>query len=762
MKKLTAMLSVLAISFLCVIFLTNVGHTDFGFGGGGSKGGAIQTDHLNFQFTDEECYVENTVDDTTVAETAFVAFNMWLSDTTNSNYLERMEVVFTYDTVNFTFRGFEGTTWVGDAFFDTLVDGKFRLRYETSDTTNYAPSSPTTYGTLKFTAKCQPEGSGTTLDFERPSSCFLEFHASSPHDTTKWESTSLDTGSVTIKDDYAANFRIPEYTSDCDITGNTITIPVYGTTNFRVYTAKQKIIYDTLRLQYDSTIFTSIWTPGLPASAVKSLDTIIIKYYGVYFGLPEIDNTPLCSLFFTSTYDTASGPWDGDTTHLEFDTTDDYTYAFYASVEGCMDILPEITYNTEENDGNVSFAANQAELVLINDCQDCDKIISNPTDYATVMLKMTNNFDAGSSPYNIVAEFQLGPNLNYGGWGTSYLGSFGDSWSSQEGILSTWQSDNHVYNYEDAPESLFTFKVMVGEGLTYAADSSVPLNFSTSDTNRVVNSLTGKILKSGSGLTLTNSEVKVPMCEFSTRDTISYEPWVKHALRVRNNFTLEDFKVRIEPGDSNMYIMCVLPLSGYKATEGTNGEYYITPKYPSTWSLAPNGENYTDIAQIVYFKSDGCTDSTQVSQIPIITVEYAYDENGSNWNSVTPVQGQVSCQCLLGAYIDPCPDDNIDKGYTGTGDLPMTYELDQNYPNPFNPITAISYSLPKASAVTLEIYNVLGQKVKTLVDSYQGAGQYEVLWDATDYNGNRVSSGLYFYRMNAGDFTKTKKMLLLK
>lgn len=94
--------------------------------------------------------------------------------------------------------------------------------------------------------------------------------------------------------------------------------------------------------------------------------------------------------------------------------------------------------------------------------------------------------------------------------------------------------------------------------------------------------------------------------------------------------------------------------------------------------------------------------------------------------------------------------------------LPEGFALDQNYPNPFNPTTTISYSLPSVTSVTLEIYNVLGQRVITLVDQTQGAGQYQVDWNSTDQSGNAVASGVYFYRLSTPELTLSKKMLLLK
>jgi hypothetical protein len=94
--------------------------------------------------------------------------------------------------------------------------------------------------------------------------------------------------------------------------------------------------------------------------------------------------------------------------------------------------------------------------------------------------------------------------------------------------------------------------------------------------------------------------------------------------------------------------------------------------------------------------------------------------------------------------------------------LPKKFMLRQNYPNPFNPTTTISFELPRKSVVTLDVFNVVGQKVTTLVDGTLPAGEHTAVWDGLDESGNRVASGIYFYRVHAGAFSSTKKMLLLK
>jgi hypothetical protein len=94
--------------------------------------------------------------------------------------------------------------------------------------------------------------------------------------------------------------------------------------------------------------------------------------------------------------------------------------------------------------------------------------------------------------------------------------------------------------------------------------------------------------------------------------------------------------------------------------------------------------------------------------------------------------------------------------------IPPDFALRQNYPNPFNPTTTITYSLPEAARVQLDIYNLKGQLVKTLVNGDEPAGMHSVVWDGRDSNNAAVASGVYFYRVSTPQATQTKRMLLMK
>ena len=94
--------------------------------------------------------------------------------------------------------------------------------------------------------------------------------------------------------------------------------------------------------------------------------------------------------------------------------------------------------------------------------------------------------------------------------------------------------------------------------------------------------------------------------------------------------------------------------------------------------------------------------------------------------------------------------------------LPQGFALEQNFPNPFNPFTTLRYDLPENALVNITIYDMMGRVVKTMVNSQQNAGFKSVRWNATNDKGSPVSAGLYLYTIQAGEFRKTKKMVLLK
>ncbi len=102
-------------------------------------------------------------------------------------------------------------------------------------------------------------------------------------------------------------------------------------------------------------------------------------------------------------------------------------------------------------------------------------------------------------------------------------------------------------------------------------------------------------------------------------------------------------------------------------------------------------------------------------------------------------------------------DEELESHELLSTEIPNEFSLGQNYPNPFNPTTQITYQIPQDGHVSLIVYNPLGKKVKTLVNEFKSIGSYNVVFNAAN-----LPSGIYFYKMQSGNFRKIKKMLLVK
>ena len=155
-----------------------------------------------------------------------------------------------------------------------------------------------------------------------------------------------------------------------------------------------------------------------------------------------------------------------------------------------------------------------------------------------------------------------------------------------------------------------------------------------------------------------------------------------------------------------------------------------------------------DGEQILLMRSDGITIIDSISFGPqVIDQSYGRIPDGNQeWSFMDPTPGLPNIEL----FID---DNNL---------IPEEYHLSQNFPNPFNPSTTIHYSLPKNNFVRLKIIDLEGREVKTLINSFQTKGKKSVIWNAKNNQGRPASSGMYFYLIESGEFSATKKMTLIK
>ncbi|MFQ5453487.1 MAG: T9SS type A sorting domain-containing protein, partial [Candidatus Zixiibacteriota bacterium] len=175
---------------------------------------------------------------------------------------------------------------------------------------------------------------------------------------------------------------------------------------------------------------------------------------------------------------------------------------------------------------------------------------------------------------------------------------------------------------------------------------------------------------------------------------------------------------------------------------------YILTSYQSPIPIIPmpNGIIATLYFGVSENAPEGLITIDSVNQeSPIWRKIHLSDETGFETYLPGFVSGKVVVKMSLGV------DNNFESG------LPKEFSLTQNYPNPFNPSTIIEFALPKSGPVKLEVYNILGQTVNTLIDKTLGAGKHQV-----EFNASELPSGIYFYRLIHQDGSETKKMILVK
>ncbi len=215
-------------------------------------------------------------------------------------------------------------------------------------------------------------------------------------------------------------------------------------------------------------------------------------------------------------------------------------------------------------------------------------------------------------------------------------------------------------------------------------------------------------------------------------------------------------------------------LASFAATNAPNDDWLITPIFTleDAGTFKFWAKSITDEFGCERFKvlaSDGSTnpdDFTPISGPNYIEVPTEWTQYYYNLNEYENQTLRLAIQCVSNdAFVFMVDKIEILPVYTSNED-PIIHELtttlDGNYPNPFNPETTISFSVAQTGKVTLEVYNILGQRVKTLVNDTRNAGSHSVVWDGKDNAGKAVASGVYFYNLKDGTCSKTNKMILMK
>ncbi len=197
------------------------------------------------------------------------------------------------------------------------------------------------------------------------------------------------------------------------------------------------------------------------------------------------------------------------------------------------------------------------------------------------------------------------------------------------------------------------------------------------------------------------------------------------------------------------------------------------------WSKVPHFSDTSDIETFQIILRDPAFYQTPTGDGEIIFQYKQVEEPGSCTIGIEDSTETIALQYLYNESYDSTANElvnniaikfttaapkvvYVDNGHNRSSILPSDYSLEQNFPNPFNPSTTIRYSIPRAGHVTIFIYNINAQLIKTLVNDSKPAGRFTVTWDGTNNLGSKVSSGVYFCRLQSNNFVDVKKMILLK
>lgn len=191
-------------------------------------------------------------------------------------------------------------------------------------------------------------------------------------------------------------------------------------------------------------------------------------------------------------------------------------------------------------------------------------------------------------------------------------------------------------------------------------------------------------------------------------------------------------------GNYYLRVMAIERIVSYTSPPGTNGEMVFPDVFRESF---PNSQG-TSISTTAGTETHVFTYKRNPVWVDSMIFTNAFVQNDANHEVIN--SGRPANITITGKK-------------TYSNEVPAKFELLQNYPNPFNPYTYIEFFMPKDANVTLKVYDILGNEVKTLVEGHQRAGTYNIFFDGSD-----LSSGVYLYKLSAGDFIQTKKMLLVK
>ncbi|PKK84046.1 MAG: hypothetical protein CVT49_05310 [candidate division Zixibacteria bacterium HGW-Zixibacteria-1] len=743
--------------------------------------------NLSCKLTDASAQIKTTTDvnDNTIAE---VDFQMWWeTGTAPADEIKSIKGYFFYDNDNvdfleedYTLQNWDGTVTI-TVYPNTPNNDydKVELEFVDNSPSEFPQEAATTYITLRFQlTACKSEYFTTDLVLDAGTNG-MQVDDGGP---TWYYAENLDNGTLSVTN-YYADYIINDATYTCGVLGDRITVYVLCDNNFRTRATTHLITYDDEKLDYVSGSWTiyepDIWymysycaesNDSLRVLLNASFDTYNARNFDTYPGYGDT----LYSLQFDVI---ANPPWDGVANGTVLDFVDDSSKTYVYFSDGMYYYCSSLTEAWNYEDGTIAMDDYTADIKVDFDCEDCDKYLSLSDDEATAAVKLEANFASGGASDRIEAVFDLTDDWGTADFNTPYNGFTFTEASVDYSYLAISQYNSATLDCTEGEYDSLGLVTVEWDNDGFSPNYAnryvdlCPIDEASTYESQIVD-VTGNVpTEYGDGLTFTCGQAEVLMGEFSTTSGSSQSVFVSHDLRLRNNITVDTFYVEVTANNS-WCIKCVICESGVTAHRISSSVYEISSTN-SSFNEGANGDSYTKLATI-WYGMPSCMYNKSYGMTPTLSDGYIED-NTSNSHYVAYSANGVGGKCNntsggCGATIPiQCGSGGggmsriVDEFETpGNGILPNNFALYPNRPNPFNPRTVIAYDVPVATHVTIEVFNILGQSITTLVDEEKAPGRYEVIWNGHDAGGSRVASGIYLYNMRAGDFVESKKMMLMK
>lgn len=713
-------------------------------------------DSLHFKLSSDTAFIINTVSSSTdqVAEIAFsVKYDsLWSGTLTN------IRIQLSYDDTLLQYEGAykDSTNWDGDfGVDDTSTSGVLVLSFDQGGVTTFDTSSYTVYAHIQFKLLCQDELNSSDLVMSQNG-----FNSKITVSTADFypDSGNWDDGTI-ISADYQATFAFHDstFSNSCQ---DTVILPVYATTNFKTFYLEQWIVYNQEKLEFQA-IINEVWSFP-PTHDTSRTDTLVTTMFQTS-GVPEFNDVPAYRIIFKLLDDLQ-----GDSALISF-----YPDSSWLQVKACAEISVGETYP----DTAVVSLTDSAAYKAVYTGGSVGK--ENHGDTLDFYLLLKNSFVAGiadgqSADTGVIINVKFGRNLN--------LSGIDDSTYESVNFLCREQGDSlaSIYQTYDAAELNYvevnnTFDTLLGLNVLFDAGGFVPdwndrylhpkfiHTYGDAYGSAVVpdtvgcveaDSVNGQLRFWGAD---TFDSVEVEMGQFYKTGFSSSTPCTYTDLSVRSTFNLDSFSVRVSVPPTYSCIYSITNLRTGVAATKVNDQTWDIYTTSSFVTIPASEDTLTNVCRINTGLGSCLANKTTVISVTIsnsqmwddIDDEHFVDDDGAS-GSASCNNGNGCLQCTIGPPDPPMlkqTDENI---------LPTVFALYQNFPNPFNPATTISFDLPVSTDFELIIYNIMGQQVKTF-SGHAEAGQVTLNWNASNN-----SSGVYVYRLIAGDYTESKKMLLLK